>query len=82
MTELATTKQIQVIPSNTVNGVKNTYTISITTNIAMVDGDYWVIEFPPEVKLPDNLVDLDLTPISRTKSGVSYTDTIEAAIAG
>jgi len=44
---LAPVDGIQVKPSSDVNGEFNSYEIQISTKVSMLDGDYWVIEFPP-----------------------------------
>ena len=46
----------QVQPGSFTNGVINSYTFTITTRVNLIDGDYVIFTFPPQVQLPEDLI--------------------------
>ena len=47
MKELSPIDGFLVRPSSDINGELNVYEFQISTKVNILDGDYWVIEFPP-----------------------------------
>ena len=60
-----------VIPDSSVNGEATSYTFSITTTININSGDYIIYSFPPQTKLPDDLV---IKPVPRLIGGEYFSD--------
>lgn len=82
MKELSPIDGFLVRPSSDINGELNVYEFQISTKVNILDGDYWVIEFPPQVILPDTVDELNIIPVPRTSLGVEVVDVLEAEISG
>ena len=71
-----------MIPSSDVNGALNSYTFTIGTKVAIVEGDVFKFTFPDEIILPNEVEALNVTPIVRVVNDVQVSDELKAEMAG
>ena len=73
----ASITNFSVLPSNFTNGVINTYTFTITTQVVFVNGDKIQFVVPKQITLPASVNDLNITPLPRIVNGIEVSDVLQ-----
>ena len=71
-----------VTPGSGYNGYTTWYTFEFGTSITIISGDVYLITFPPQIRLPSNPGDLQITSIGRDYNGIVVYDILLADIIG
>ena len=82
METLATIESFSVRTASEINGLKTTYTFTLTTRYVFIDGDNLKFSVPPEVTLPGTVEELNVQPLPRIVDGESVSDDLRVDFSG